>query len=154
MLDIPILHETSRSPKGTLTRAHKQNSTSITQDLEKIEEIPLSPASSQHHSSLDSNLNRSPPSTVEAQTPPTTATLAVALMSAPTSPAPSRTLNEIDYNIVGSSSGGGAVTESPTTDASTATTTASINSNNTTPGEESGIHRNELTLNVETLLSR
>ncbi|XP_050317118.1 uncharacterized protein LOC126751150 [Bactrocera neohumeralis] len=151
MLEIPILHETSRSPKGTLTRAHKQNSTSITQDLEKIEEIPLSPASSQHHSSLDSNLNRSPPSTVEAQTPPTSATLAAALLSAPTSPAPSRTLNGVGYNMSG---GVGAVTESPTTDASTATTTASVNSNNTTPGEESGIRRNELTLNVETLLSR
>ncbi|XP_054081817.1 uncharacterized protein LOC105218644 isoform X2 [Zeugodacus cucurbitae] len=149
MLDIPILHETSRSPKGTLARAHKQNSTSITQDLEKIEEIPLSPASSQHHSSLDSNLNRSPPSTVEAQTPP--ATLAAALLSAPTSPAPSRTLNGVGYNM---GVGSGAVTESPTTDASTATTTASANSNNTTPGEESGLRRNELTLNVETLLSR
>ncbi|XP_053956058.1 uncharacterized protein LOC128861702 [Anastrepha ludens] len=149
MLDIPILHETSRSPKGTLTRAHKQNSTSITQDLEKIEEIPLSPASSQHHSSLDSNLNRSPPSTVEAQTPPMSATLAAALLSAPTSPAPSRSLNGVGYSVVG-----GAVTESPTTDASTATTTASVNSSNTTPGEESELRRNELTLNVETLLSR
>ncbi|CAD6995966.1 unnamed protein product [Ceratitis capitata] len=147
MLDIPILHETSRSPKGTLTRAHKQNSTSITQDLEKIEEIPLSPASSQHHSSLDSNLNRSPPSTVEAQTPPTTG----ALLSAPTSPAPSRTLNNIGHNVVGS---GAAIMESPTTDASTATTTASVNSNNTTPGEESVTRRNELTLNVEALLGR
>ncbi|XP_067620043.1 uncharacterized protein [Eurosta solidaginis] len=153
MLDIPILHDnTSRSPKGTLTRTHKQNSTSIAQDLEKIEEIPLSPASSQHHSSLDSNVNRSPPSTVEVQTPPSSVKLAAApMLSAPTSPAPSRTLNGVGYNVVGVV----ALTESPTTtDASTATTTASVNSNNTTPGEESEIRRSELTLNVETLLSR
>ncbi|XP_030563952.1 uncharacterized protein LOC115764844 [Drosophila novamexicana] len=102
MLEIPMLHDTSRSPKGTLTRAHKQNSSSIAQDLEKIEEIPLSPASSQHHSSLDSNLNRSPPSTLEAQSPPMlpmpapATQLSPPLLSAPTSPAPSRTLNGLD----------------------------------------------------------
>ncbi|KAH8417507.1 hypothetical protein KR222_001238, partial [Zaprionus bogoriensis] len=100
MLEIPLLHDTARSPKGTLSRVHKQNSNSIAQDLEKIEEIPLSPASSQHHSSLDSNLNRSPPSTLEAQSPPLPPLTCVGaqqlsppLLSAPTSPAPSRTLN-------------------------------------------------------------
>ncbi|XP_034660706.1 uncharacterized protein LOC117896477 isoform X1 [Drosophila subobscura] len=127
MLDIPLIHETqSRSPKGTLTRAHKQNSSSITQDLEKIEEIPLSPASSQHHSSLDSNLNRSPPSTLEAQSPPLPPlALSPPLLSAPTSPAPSRTLN-------------GIYAHSPTN-----------NNNNGSPNTAP-----ELTLNVEQLLSR
>ncbi|XP_055849353.1 uncharacterized protein LOC129914231 [Episyrphus balteatus] len=61
MLEIPTLQENRCSPKCTLPRVHKLSSTSIAQDLEKIEEIPLSPASSQHHSSLDSNMNRSPP---------------------------------------------------------------------------------------------
>ncbi|XP_015037727.2 uncharacterized protein [Drosophila pseudoobscura] len=127
MLDIPIIHDTSRSPKGTLTRAHKQNSSSITQDLEKIEEIPLSPASSQHHSSLDSNLNRSPPSTLEAQSPPLPPlALSPPLLSAPTSPAPSRTLN-------------GIFAHSPN----------NTNNNNGSPSTAP-----ELTLNVEQLLSR
>uniref|UniRef100_A0A1I8PTX7 Guanylate cyclase n=1 Tax=Stomoxys calcitrans TaxID=35570 RepID=A0A1I8PTX7_STOCA len=162
MLEIPILHDTARSPKGTINRLHKQNSNSIAQDLEKIEEIPLSPASSQQHSSLDSNMNRSPPSTVDAQSPPpptalrgvlggylpSTSPPPATLLSAPASPAPSRSLN------------GGlastAIMESPTTDASsTATTTASVNSNQTVPSED---HRNlrkpEITLNVEALLSR
>lgn len=165
-LEIPVLHETSRSPKGTLNRVHKQNSTSIAQDLEKIEEIPLSPASSQQHSSLDSNINRSPPSTIEAQSPPPCATAAQTnanrmnnllnstsppptLLSAPTSPAPSRSLNGVAYNCT--------IMESPTTDASTATTTASVNSNTTTPLEESSngnLKNQELMLNVEALISR
>ncbi|XP_055375408.1 uncharacterized protein LOC129608109 [Condylostylus longicornis] len=61
-LDIPILQENRWSPKGQLGRLHKQNSQSINQDLEKIEEIPMSPSSSsqQHSGSIDSNLNRSP----------------------------------------------------------------------------------------------
>ncbi|XP_039490376.1 uncharacterized protein LOC120451081 isoform X2 [Drosophila santomea] len=129
MLDIPLLHDTNRSPKGTLTRSHKQNSASITQDLEKIEEIPLSPASSQHHSSLDSNLNRSPPSNLEAQSPPL-APLSSPQLSAPTSPAPSRSLNGIYAQNSNSARSYGAV-----------------NNNGTHPGEE-------LTLNVEQLLSR
>ncbi|CAD7093031.1 unnamed protein product [Hermetia illucens] len=64
-LDIPLIQENRSSPtnisKTQMPRLHKQTSTSIAQDLEKIEEIPLSPVSSQHHSSLDSSLNRSPP---------------------------------------------------------------------------------------------
>lgn len=157
MLEIPILHDTSRSPKGTLTRVHKQNSTSIAQDLEKIEEIPLSPSSSQQHSSLDSNMNRSPPSTIEAQSPPPSAPVKMSgfvaslsppvQLSAPTSPAPSRSLNGVAYNCT--------IMESPTTDASTATTTASVNSNNTTPkDDQNNIRKPEITLNVEALLSR
>ncbi|XP_037942962.1 uncharacterized protein LOC119675814 [Teleopsis dalmanni] len=146
MLDIPILHDTARSPKNTQTRTHKQNSTSIAQDLEKIEEIPLSPASSQHHSSLDSNLNRSPPSTVEAQSPPpTTHSMLITsppLLSAPTSPAPSRSLNGLGF------------TGSTTTDASTTTTTGSATSNNTTSIDENNMKNTELTLNAEVLLSR
>ncbi|XP_032577675.1 uncharacterized protein LOC6613836 [Drosophila sechellia] len=130
MLDIPLLHDTTRSPKGTLTRSHKQNSASITQDLEKIEEIPLSPASSQHHSSLDSNLNRSPPSTVEAQSPPLPP-MSPPQLSAPTSPAPSRTLNGIYAHNSNSASSNGAAN----------------NNNGTHPGPE-------LTLNAEQLLSR
>ncbi|XP_075146440.1 uncharacterized protein LOC142220913 [Haematobia irritans] len=164
MLEIPILHDTSRSPKGTINRLHKQNSNSIAQDLEKIEEIPLSPASSQQHSSLDSNMNRSPPSTVDAHSPPPTSvthgtmrgTLGgylpstspppTTLLSAPASPAPSRTLNG---NVP-------PTVESPTTDASsTATTTASVNSNPSVPNEDhSNLRRPEITLNVEALLSR
>ncbi|XP_037809877.1 uncharacterized protein LOC119602434 isoform X1 [Lucilia sericata] len=159
-LEIPILHDTARSPKGTLTRVHKQNSTSIAQDLEKIEEIPLSPASSQQHSSLDSNINRSPPSTIEAQSPPvqnvtkrksgllTSMSPPPTLLSAPTSPAPSRSLNGVAYNCT--------IMESPTTDASTATTTASVNSNTTTPIEEpsGNLKKPEIMLNVEALISR
>ncbi|KAI8129698.1 Retinal guanylyl cyclase 2 [Lucilia cuprina] len=161
-LEIPVLHDTARSPKGTLTRVHKQNSTSIAQDLEKIEEIPLSPASSQQHSSLDSNINRSPPSTIEAQSPPvqtvvtkrktgllTSMSPPPTLLSAPTSPAPSRSLNGVAYNCT--------IMESPTTDASsTATTTASVNSNTTTPIEEpnSNLKKQEIMLNVEALISR
>ncbi|XP_065363911.1 uncharacterized protein LOC135957121 [Calliphora vicina] len=159
-LEIPVLHDTSRSPKGTLQRVHKQNSTSIAQDLEKIEEIPLSPASSQQHSSLDSNINRSPPSTIEAQSPPTQTTTKrmsglltslsppPTLLSAPTSPAPSRSLNGVAYNCT--------IMESPTTDASTATTTASVNSNATTPIEEpsSRLKKQEIMLNVEALITR
>lgn len=62
VLEIPVLHENRLSPKGQLPRLHNQNSTSISQDLEKIEEIPLSPESShQHSSSLESSLNRTPP---------------------------------------------------------------------------------------------
>ncbi|XP_061393207.1 uncharacterized protein LOC133328680 [Musca vetustissima] len=148
MLEIPILHDTSRSPKGTINRIHKQNSNSIAQDLEKIEEIPLSPASSQQHSSLDSNMNRSPPSTVDAQSPPSTSP--PTLLSAPTSPAPSRSLNG------GLPLRDSVIMESPTTDASsTATTTASVNSNTTVPMEDhSNIKKPEITLNVEALLSR
>uniref|UniRef100_A0A6P4ES69 Guanylate cyclase n=1 Tax=Drosophila rhopaloa TaxID=1041015 RepID=A0A6P4ES69_DRORH len=139
MLDIPLLHDTSRSPKGTLTRAHKQNSASITQDLEKIEEIPLSPASSQHHSSLDSNLNRSPPSTLEAQSPPLPP-LSPPQLSAPTSPAPSRTLNGMYAH------GGNGTND--TNDSSSHSHGAANNNNN-------GVHPGpELTLNVEQLLSR
>lgn len=162
ILEIPILHDTARSPKGTLNRVHKQNSTSIAQDLEKIEEIPLSPASSQQHSSLDSNMNRSPPSTIEAQSPPaptndsnkqsgskflTSTSPPPALLSAPTSPAPSRSLNGVAYICT--------IMESPTTDASTATTTASVNSNTTTPGEEQkNPKKPEIIMNVEALISR
>lgn len=63
ILEVPVLHETRLSPKVQLPRLHNQNSTSISQDLEKIEEIPLSPESShQHSSSLESSLNRTPPS--------------------------------------------------------------------------------------------
>ncbi|XP_030374348.1 uncharacterized protein LOC115623929 [Scaptodrosophila lebanonensis] len=170
-LDIPMIHETVRSPKTTLTRAHKQNSTSITQDLEKIEEIPLSPASSQHHSSLDSNLNRSPPSTLEAQSPPVPPPLAMStrlsatsppMLSAPTSPAPSRTLNGLHAF---------RATMSLTSEASplprnanpnanappplpvTVNSNANANANNNEEPEQ--MHRApELTLNVETLLSR
>ncbi|KAH8357399.1 hypothetical protein KR084_004665, partial [Drosophila pseudotakahashii] len=135
MLDIPLLHDTSRSPKGTLTRAHKQNSASITQDLEKIEEIPLSPASSQHHSSLDSNLNRSPPSTLEAQSPPLPP-MSPPQLSAPTSPAPSRTLNRMFTHGSNSASNSGSQSQE-----------AANNNNGTHPGPE-------LILNVDQLLSR
>lgn len=170
MLDVPVLHDTTRSPKTTISRVvHKQNSNSIAQDLEKIEEIPLSPASSQHHSSLDSNLNRSPPSTLEAQSPP--------LLPANTPPSPTtqvtpaimRSLSD-GYCDVGSVSpspppfyhtmeGGGGTLESSTTDASTTTTaTASANSTNTntTPAEEGNqnIRKTELTLNVAALMTR
>lgn len=63
ILEVPVLQETRLSPKVQLPRLHNQNSTSISQDLEKIEEIPLSPESSHHHSSsLESSLNRTPPS--------------------------------------------------------------------------------------------
>lgn len=63
ILEVPVLHETRLSPKIQLPRIPIQNSTSISQDLEKIEEIPLSPESShQHSSSLESSLNRTPPS--------------------------------------------------------------------------------------------
>lgn len=140
MLDIPFLHDTSRSPKGTLTRAHKQNSASITQDLEKIEEIPLSPASSQHHSSLDSNLNRSPPSTLEAQAPPLPPLppLSPPQLSAPTSPAPSRTLNGMNAHSTNGSQ-----------------TNTNSNSNGVAPNNNNGSRSGqELTLNVEQLLSR
>ncbi|KAH8380698.1 hypothetical protein KR009_007840 [Drosophila setifemur] len=133
MLDIPLLHDTARSPKGTLTRAHKQNSASITQDLEKIEEIPLSPASSQHHSSLDSNLNRSPPSTVEAQSPPLPPlALSPPLVSAPTSPGPLGTLNMMYAHSSNNTNDNSGVVN---------------NNNRAHPGQE-------LTLNVEQLLSR
>ncbi|XP_016950698.1 uncharacterized protein LOC108024967 isoform X2 [Drosophila biarmipes] len=135
MLDIPLLHDTSRSPKGTLTRAHKQNSASITQDLEKIEEIPLSPASSQHHSSLDSNLNRSPPSTLEAQSPPLPP-MSPPQISAPTSPAPSRTLNGMYAHCNNSANNSDFQSQA-----------AANNNNGTHPGPE-------LTLNVDQLLSR
>ncbi|KAH8277529.1 hypothetical protein KR026_012444 [Drosophila bipectinata] len=142
MLDIPLLHDTARSPKGTLTRAHKQNSASIAQDLEKIEEIPLSPASSQHHSSLDSNLNRSPPSTLEAQSPPLPSlpplALSPPLLSAPTSPAPSRTLNGM-YAHSGANS--------QNSSNSNTNSGATNNNNGSHPGPE-------LTLNAEQLLSR
>ncbi|KAL7731283.1 hypothetical protein ACLKA6_014456 [Drosophila palustris] len=144
MLDIPMLHDTSRSPKGTLTRVHKQNSNSIAQDLEKIEEIPLSPASSQHHSSLDSNLNRSPPSTLEAQSPPLppsvgASQLSPPLLSAPTSPAPSRTLNGLNAHSLSNSSNNNNNHSNSSNVAQETTTTR--------PGPE-------LTLNVEQLLSR
>uniref|UniRef100_A0A1A9VGW6 guanylate cyclase n=1 Tax=Glossina austeni TaxID=7395 RepID=A0A1A9VGW6_GLOAU len=167
LLDIPILQENSRSPKVSLARIHKQNSSSIAQDLEKIEEIPLSPASSQQHSSLDSNMNKSPPSTIETSIPPLhkpiqytgsispphlqtqgkQITKTSTLFSAPTSPAPSRSLNGISY-ITG-------VMESPTTDASTATTSASVTSAQSTPGDNPlTAKKSEISLNVEALLSR
>lgn len=149
MLDIPMLHDTSRSPKGTLTRAHKQNSASIAQDLEKIEEIPLSPASSQHHSSLDSNLNRSPPSTLEAQPPPAKAMpasgapLSPPLSSAPTSPAPSRTLNGLD-----------AHRRSNKNNNNNSSSIRSESADSPNPARESNIPSPEIVLNVEQLLSR
>uniref|UniRef100_A0A1A9W1L4 Guanylate cyclase n=1 Tax=Glossina brevipalpis TaxID=37001 RepID=A0A1A9W1L4_9MUSC len=167
LLDIPILQENSRSPKVSLARIHKQNSSSIAQDLEKIEEIPLSPASSQQHSSLDSNMNKSPPSTIETsipllhkpiqyagcmsppqlQTQTKQTTKTSTLFSAPTSPAPSRSLNGISY-ITG-------VMESPTTDASTATTSASVTSTQSTSGDDPlTTKKSEISLNVEALLSR
>lgn len=75
LTDVPIkAQEISKSPKSNILRIHKQNSTSIAQDLEKIEEIPLSPTSSQQHSSFDSNTNRSPPSAIQSPTPVTTTT--------------------------------------------------------------------------------
>ncbi|KAH8388462.1 hypothetical protein KR093_007256 [Drosophila rubida] len=150
MLEIPMLHDTARSPKGTLSRVHKQNSSSIAQDLEKIEEIPLSPASSQHHSSLDSNLNRSPPSTLEAQSPPAMSASAAAsqlsppLLSAPTSPAPSRTLNGLHAHSLSSNS------QSHSNNNNNSNSSSSSNATQETsprPGPE-------ITLNVEQLLSR
>ncbi|KAH8385138.1 hypothetical protein KR200_009794 [Drosophila serrata] len=153
MLDIPLLHDTSRSPKGTLTRAHKQNSASITQDLEKIEEIPLSPASSQHHSSLDSNLNRSPPSTLEAQSPPLPPlpSLSPPQLSAPTSPAPSRTLNGMYAHSAHSANSSHTSTNIDTNTNSN----SNSNSNGVAPNNNNGSRSGqELTLNVEQLLSR
>lgn len=169
MLEIPLLHDTSRSPKGTLNRVHKQNSNSISQDLEKIEEIPLSPASSQHHSSLDSNLNRSPPSTLEAQSPPlppsTTvgAQLSPPLLSAPTSPAPSRTLNGLHAHnslghtttIIGNSSSNNNNNNGNSSISSTSGTSGTNEASpNATPQETRSRSGPEITLNVEQLLSR
>ncbi|XP_033149896.1 retinal guanylyl cyclase 2 isoform X1 [Drosophila busckii] len=144
MLEIPMLQDTSRSPKGTLSRNHKQNSTSVAQDLEKIEEIPLSPASSQHHSSLDSNLNRSPPSTLEAQSPqqPPLHQLSPPLLSAPTSPAPSRSLN------------GHQVHSRRNSNNNNNNNNSSTNSDSSTNTQQSSRAGQELTLNVEQLLSR
>lgn len=171
MLEIPLLHDTSRSPKGTLTRVHKQNSNSISQDLEKIEEIPLSPASSQHHSSLDSNLNRSPPSTLEAQSPPLPpltsvgAQLSPPLLSAPTSPAPSRTLNGLHAHsslshtttttsFIASNNNNNNGNSSISSTSGTNETSDASSPNATTPQETRTRPNPEITLNVEQLLSR
>ncbi|EDV93802.1 GH19530 [Drosophila grimshawi] len=154
MLDIPMLHDASRSPKVTLARIHKQNSTSIAQDLEKIEEIPLSPASSQHHSSLDSNLNRSPPSTLEVQSPtlPSTSTaapLSPPLLSAPSSPSPSRSLNGLNAHSRCTSSNNNSNSNNNNNNSSSGSRSDSPND-----APDNSRRGPEITLNVEQLLSR
>lgn len=62
-LDVPFLHENRSTPSPTNIkpgRLHRQTSASVAQDLEKIEEIPISPTSCLSNHKSDIHLSQIP----------------------------------------------------------------------------------------------
>lgn len=135
-------------------RLHRQNSSSIGQDLEKIEEIPMSPGSPPNHQwgSVDSELSKTPPhrNKVISESELIDETGAV-LFSAPTSPtlSPRPLINSVTNTVHPLRS---SVKSMVNTDISASDKFTTIDE-----GEiqlQNNKRKNELTLNANSLVNR